>query len=246
MENTKKCVRCGEVKLVELFPKCLKMRDGLFSYCKLCRNNSAKASASKKPEEYKKKRQEKWKNISQEEKDKKNEYKRNHYRENNDQLRLRNRQYYQENKDRILENSQRWNDKNRDKLSEYYKDYYRRNKEKVLTYSKQYRQKNLEHLTQKSKEWKQRNKAKVRSYRAKRNFFKHKNGLFKISEKEIDRLLSKKCYLCGEKDSEHIDHVIPLSRGGSHSIGNLLGACSACNLSKGAKLLIQYKRDKIN
>jgi 5-methylcytosine-specific restriction endonuclease McrA len=122
----------------------------------------------------------------------------------------------------------------------------KKNKEKTKLQVSAWREKNLEYSKKISKEWKQRNKAKVRSYRAKRNFFKNKNGLFKISEKEIDRLLSKKCYLCGEKDSEHIDHIIPLSRGGSHSIGNLLGACSACNLSKGAKLLIQYKRDRIN
>jgi 5-methylcytosine-specific restriction endonuclease McrA len=35
--------------------------------------------------------------------------------------------------------------------------------------------------------------------------------------------------------------VIPLSRGGHHSIGNVLPACERCNLLKNARLLIQFK-----
>jgi 5-methylcytosine-specific restriction endonuclease McrA len=37
------------------------------------------------------------------------------------------------------------------------------------------------------------------------------------------------------------DHVYPLSRGGSHGIGNVLPVCRPCNLSKGAKFLIEWK-----
>jgi 5-methylcytosine-specific restriction endonuclease McrA len=46
------------------------------------------------------------------------------------------------------------------------------------------------------------------------------------------------CYLCGEKiplGSRHVDHIIPLSRGGSHAAENLAIACARCNTSKGAK-----------
>lgn len=32
---------------------------------------------------------------------------------------------------------------------------------------------------------------------------------------------------------EHIEHVMPLSRGGSHTVDNLAPSCEACNLSKG-------------
>jgi len=35
----------------------------------------------------------------------------------------------------------------------------------------------------------------------------------------------------------HMDHVVPVSRGGLHCAENLLPACASCNLSKGAKLL---------
>lgn len=48
------------------------------------------------------------------------------------------------------------------------------------------------------------------------------------------------CYWCGADlaDGFHIDHVIPISKGGDHTVHNLVPACPECNLSKGAKLPI--------
>jgi 5-methylcytosine-specific restriction endonuclease McrA len=37
------------------------------------------------------------------------------------------------------------------------------------------------------------------------------------------------------------DHIIPLARKGTHSIGNLVPACHACNASKGKKLISEWK-----
>lgn len=39
---------------------------------------------------------------------------------------------------------------------------------------------------------------------------------------------------------EHLDHVVPISRGGSNWAANIRPACSRCNLSKGAKPLSQW------
>ncbi len=37
-----------------------------------------------------------------------------------------------------------------------------------------------------------------------------------------------------------MDHILPLSRGGSHSIDNVVPACHTCNRSKAAKLLLDW------
>lgn len=39
------------------------------------------------------------------------------------------------------------------------------------------------------------------------------------------------CTYCGEADAEHMDHIVPRSRGGLN-IGNLTPACARCNMSK--------------
>ena len=54
------------------------------------------------------------------------------------------------------------------------------------------------------------------------------------------------CQYCGEKDGEmHIDHVVPISRGGTNDIENLAVACADCNSSKGQKMLITEWRPSL-
>jgi 5-methylcytosine-specific restriction endonuclease McrA len=55
----------------------------------------------------------------------------------------------------------------------------------------------------------------------------------------------RRCYLCGcdwdalPSKQKHIEHVIPLSRGGTNWPANLRPACEPCNLKKGlAKLAL--------
>lgn len=52
------------------------------------------------------------------------------------------------------------------------------------------------------------------------------------------------CYYCGEMTSgkkAHIDHMIPLSKGGSHRPDNLCASCPTCNLSKNARLPSEWR-----
>lgn len=52
------------------------------------------------------------------------------------------------------------------------------------------------------------------------------------------------CVYCGAP-AEHVDHIRPLARGGFEIESNLVAACSACNLSKGAKLLTEWSPDRV-
>lgn len=51
------------------------------------------------------------------------------------------------------------------------------------------------------------------------------------------------CYYCHRSFPTmvlHIDHVIPLSRGGKHSLDNLCRSCPSCNMSKNSKIPSQF------
>lgn len=55
----------------------------------------------------------------------------------------------------------------------------------------------------------------------------------------------KCCYLCGvELKDYHVEHRMPLSRGGKHVPWNLALACPSCNLSKGAKVPWEYAPER--
>lgn len=70
------------------------------------------------------------------------------------------------------------------------------------------------------------------------------NGIFFITTKELRRLTQQPCFYCGG-EAATLDHVIPIAKGGRHSIGNLVAACKSCNSSKKDKFLITYKYQKM-
>lgn len=50
-----------------------------------------------------------------------------------------------------------------------------------------------------------------------------------------------KCRYCGATEGElHIDHIVPLARGGSDEPENLCVACKPCNSSKNASMLDEW------
>jgi len=55
-----------------------------------------------------------------------------------------------------------------------------------------------------------------------------------------------RCYWCDIQvgDTYHVDHVIPLDRGGSDAPDNLVISCPFCNDSKGAKLPHEWPRGR--
>lgn len=61
-----------------------------------------------------------------------------------------------------------------------------------------------------------------------------------VSRDEIIARDGNHCYLCGRhlrRSEINLDHVVPLSRGGTHTPDNLRVCCVQCNVRKGSRLL---------
>lgn len=93
--------------------------------------------------------------------------------------------------------------------------------------------------------WEARNPGAARLRAARRRLRKlgQSVGLV-VTPRDLKRLVIRygsHCAYCGARpDKLHFDHVMPIARGGRHSIGNLLPACETCNLSKNATLLVVW------
>ena len=63
--------------------------------------------------------------------------------------------------------------------------------------------------------------------------------------KTLKEAQDNKCAYCGIKldftvpRNVHLDHVIPLSKDGAHTIENVVWSCASCNLSKSDKIIDQ-------
>jgi 5-methylcytosine-specific restriction endonuclease McrA len=70
-------------------------------------------------------------------------------------------------------------------------------------------------------------------------------GSVGVSVRDWGRLVARYrgcCAYCGEKaEPLHMDHVVPLAKGGRHGIGNVLPACGRCNVRKHAMFLSVWR-----
>jgi 5-methylcytosine-specific restriction endonuclease McrA len=120
------------------------------------------------------------------------------------------------------------------------KNWVKNNPEKNAAIKKRYRENNPEATKLSQQKWEKANPEKVAQKVTRRRALKKSAKTFYVSEKELKKLYNSKCFFCSNK-ADTIDHVIPLSRGGTHGIGNLLPACRSCNSSKSSRLIMEWK-----
>lgn len=103
---------------------------------------------------------------------------------------------------------------------------------------------NPEKYKKQAKQYLKDNPEKMRAVRRRRKG-QLKSVAFRFTEQDWIGLLRQYrncCAYCGERsDSLQREHIIPLSRGGRHSVGNIVPACQACNYRKHTKLLVEFR-----
>jgi len=105
-----------------------------------------------------------------------------------------------------------------------------------------YRQNNRWRYNESSKKWAKRNPEAGRVASKNRKALKRNaKGTFKTNERiSLKDHFNYTCLMCGKSEPEiklTVDHVLPLSKGGSNSIENIQPLCHSCNSSKKARYL---------
>lgn len=153
--------------------------------------------------------------------------------------------------------TRRWRARNHEELLRRRRAEYAANPERHRLRSKLWGQQNPELYLGMTRKWRQENPSKIKIYRKKylpRQRIVKKNrrarekgaeGFFTLED--IGRITSAqkgRCAYCRRRRVLSVDHIIPLSRGGSNWPRNIQMACRPCNAGKKDKLPEDYARFK--
>lgn len=232
----KVCSRCGEDKPLSEYHKCQAAKDGHGYACKECARAAARESMQK--------------------------YREN----NRESVRAYQRQYRRENIDRILERERASRERNKParnaSLRERYatddeyreackaqaRVYYHDNRDKCLAKNKRWVAENREHVREshraRHQRYVERHRDKLRNRW--RVYSHHRRAMLREAEgthtpEDIQLIGDRqgwRCWWCQADcaDDYHVDHRVPISKGGSNGPENLVVSCPACNVRKSDKL----------
>jgi RNase P/RNase MRP subunit p29 len=222
MTYSKTCTKCGQTKALDSFGKDKQNKTGSSYRCKECAIKNAASWASKNSSRVKALRQD-------------------YYIKNADALNAISKKYAADNPELVKETKNKWVINNPKKVKESAKKSRKLNFEKNKISIKRRKLNNPEKFAAYNKKWALANRETCRVNLQRRRAVQRGNGVYLVTKKEIANLYASPCNYCGAP-SKHIDHIIPMSRGGTHSIGNLTASCASCNLSKGAKFITEWKK----
>jgi len=125
-----------------------------------------------------------------------------------------------------------YNKNNSEAIKKYHKEYYEKNKEVISEKEKIKYPKKKQKVLARIKAWRKTDsgKASRASEHAKR-----RSAEKNITSKEEQSLI-KELYTLAQLFDMHVDHYIPLSKGGDHSLSNLQILSAEENLKKGSKM----------
>lgn len=159
--------------------------------------------------------------------------------------RIRDKEYRESNKEKTKASKRNSYNKKIEHYREHWKNYAQQNKERIKDYQALYKQKHRLQLRKHQNSYRKlyypANKMRYRAWATNRrarvrgasgdgyspedvqNQYKHQKG---------------KCYWCKKKVGQnyHVDHVVPLAKGGDNDKWNIVISCPECNLSKQDKL----------
>ena len=184
--------------------------------------------------------------------------------ENAEKRRISSRKSRLKHRAKRLAETKAWHEKNKSRVSRLGKFYKQRHRARYQAYNKLYHSKrwasdpeyrrrakdqslawgklNPDKRRKSGKEYARRNPhvflAKAHKYRALRRSVT--TDISGISDfiKYVKSAVEIRCFYCDNpvpKSKRHIDHKVPLIRGGKHELSNLCCACQSCNCRKSSK-----------
>lgn len=213
MLTEKQCGKCKVTKPRADFSLQTASRDGLFPYCKPCQRARDRVYSAVHREE----------------------------------RRAYNAKWRAEHPDEVRENNRKWRDANRERVKAYHQKLYEGNGEAMRAAIKAWADAHPEII-------RARNAANRALARAHPEVLRACNAARSaravgvtdghVTAEELRTLwlhYEQRCAYCGASEELTLDHVMPISRGGSNSIDNCVPACWPCNSSKNDRTYLEWR-----
>ena len=163
--------------------------------------------------------------------------------------RERARKWHAENREKANRRSLTYSSSHREEAKSKARIWRENNRTRYLHGSRKWRHENKERASEATKAWKAVNRervlALVRNYKARK---KAASGTH--SGRDVLELLALQNHMCAacrcriDGRKYHVDHIVPLSMGGSNDRGNLQILCAPCNLSKNARDPVEFMQSR--
>ena len=134
----------------------------------------------------------------------------------------------------VKQSYSRWRKSHRDSEIQRLREWYWANREHSLSYAKEYSH----------RDW-DKTKALLKRSRAKRRarlqgVTRPETTLSRIEWESLIVAYDGRCAYCGNKSELTQDHIVPISKGGQHTMENIAPACHSCNSSKGTMDVVDF------
>lgn len=154
--------------------------------------------------------------------------------------RIRAKEWAQKNPDKVKQRDKNWRANNIERRRNYRHNQYLINREREKELHSQWRAKNREHRREYMRQWYNSNPGYASSQNNKRRFRIKQSDTHYTKQDVALQYQSQKglCWWCGLPldDTYHVDHLIPVSRGGTNAPNNIVVTHPKCNLSKSDKM----------
>lgn len=159
-----------------------------------------------------------------------------------EKARRRTAEWRRANPQRAKQSVAEWREVNAERAKQGVKVWHMANPEKRRKHCADWRKAHAETVKKNKANWSKANPDKAVTYQQRRRAQKYANGgSFTIAEwQALKAHFDYRCLCCSRAEPEiklTVDHIIPVTLGGSNYIVNIQPLCKICNLSKGTKTI---------
>jgi 5-methylcytosine-specific restriction endonuclease McrA len=178
-----------------------------------------------------------------------------HYSEKNREYKAdpgyieRQREYRAANRDRLIASTRRWQKSNRARFNAYQHAYARQNRDRMLSRQRKWRIDRADHIAAYTAAWRERSRhlLVIKEQRRRARIKGVGGNLSPDIHARLMKLQKGKCAVCRtslQRIRPHIDHIMPIAKGGSNTDGNVQLLCPHCNACKHAKHPVDFMQER--